>query len=230
MLVPVRELTTTFTVLLGVSFRPLPTNMQTLWLLSNLFLKPVNFSLPFPMGYIHLVFENVPTTLVNLVRGTFSNLGKEQSTLTPSASSNTKSSHQKNRGHKGPGQCTFCTSVQHRYFRLSCFFHSFPMSCMYDTYILSVLRASTPEHKVAKIKTKTKAKAKKKKKINKRTLNKKNRGLDKRLKTDGGGIIKKVHKYNTMICNRSRGSRFQALSFRLSFLPFSSIGLSCFFR
>lgn len=79
--------------------RPLPTNMQTLWLLSNLFLKPVNFSLPFPMGYIHLVFENVPTTLVNLVRGTFSNLGKEQSTLTPSASSNTKSSHQKNRGH-----------------------------------------------------------------------------------------------------------------------------------
>lgn len=37
--------------------------------------------------------------------------------------------------------------------------------------------------------------------------------------------MKKVHKYNTMICNCSRGSRFQALSFRLSFLPFSSIGL-----
>lgn len=39
------------------------------------------------MGYIHLVFGNVPKTLVNLVNGTFSNLGKEQSTRTLSASS-----------------------------------------------------------------------------------------------------------------------------------------------
>lgn len=39
------------------------------------------------MGYNHLVFEDVPTTLVNLVRVTFSNLGKEQSTLIPFASS-----------------------------------------------------------------------------------------------------------------------------------------------
>lgn len=88
--------------------------------------------------------------------------------------------------------------------------------------------ASTPEHKVAKIKAKQTQKLRQGKK-KKRTLNKKNRGLDKRLKNDGG-IIEEVHKYNTVICNRSSGSRFQALSFRLSFLPFSSIGLSCFFR
>lgn len=104
------------------------------------------------------------------------------------------------------------------------------MSCMYDTYILSVLTRSSfnTRTQIAKIKAKQTQKLRQGKK-KKRTLNKKNRGLDKRLKNDGG-IIEEVHKYNTVICNRSSGSRFQALSFRLSFLPFSSIGLSYFFR
>lgn len=110
------------------------------------------------------------------------------------------------------------------------FFHSFPMSCMYDTYILSVLTQLHLQHQNTKSpKSKRKQTQKLRQGKKKRTLNKKNRGLDKRLKTDGG-IIKKVHKYNTVICNRSSGSWFQALSFRLSFLSFSSIGLSCFFR
>lgn len=78
---------------------------------------------------------------------------------------------------------------------------------------------STPEHKIAKIKVKTNAKAKKRKKKRKEPIQK-NRALDKQLKIDEGGIIRKVHKYNTMICNRSSGYWFQALSFRLNFLSF----------
>lgn len=80
---------------------------------------------------------------------------------------NAKSSHQGNRGPKGPGQCTFCTSVQHCYFRRSCFLPFF--SHVMHVRHLHIIRpnpapSSTPEHKVAKIKAKTNAKAKARKK------------------------------------------------------------------